>query len=101
MAVGVKLGVDSYRPPVTPTFPHTARGQHGSGHAVCRTRPPVRQGLHQAREKMHKTRQERISEDRYGHSDWVRHHGLYWILRQTHPHPNQQHHRWWLNQRHF
>lgn len=34
----------------------------------------------------------RIPKDCYGHSNWIRHHGLHWILCQTHPHPHQQHH---------
>lgn len=32
---------------------------HGSGYAVCRAQPAVRQRLHKAREEMHKARQKR------------------------------------------
>lgn len=34
----------------------------------------------------------RIPKDCHGNSNWICHHGLHWILCQTHPHPHQQHH---------
>ena len=35
----------------------------------------------------------RVSKNRVRHRHRLRHHGIHWLLRQTHPHPNQQHHR--------
>lgn len=75
--------------------------QHGSGNAVCRAQPAVRQRLHKAGKTMHKTRQKRISEDCNGYSDRICHHGIHRFLRQTHPHPHQQHHCWCIRREKF
>lgn len=34
----------------------------------------------------------RVSAYRSGHGHWVRRDGIHWLLRETHPHPNQQYH---------
>jgi hypothetical protein len=36
--------------------------------------------------------QEGVSEDSHRYGNWLRNHGLHWLLRQAHPHSHQQHH---------
>merc|ERR1711872_707681 len=65
-------------------------GPNHSGYGTCEG---VREGFVPTGEEMHETRPQGIPEDCHGNSYWFCHHGIHWIFRQTHPHPNQQHHR--------
>ncbi|BES99645.1 Hypothetical protein NTJ_12463 [Nesidiocoris tenuis] len=65
---------------------------YGPNYESHRAKPPIRQGFLAIGEEMYQTRQERVPKDRRGHSDRFLHYGIHRILRQTHPHPDQQHH---------
>lgn len=65
---------------------------NGSSSEILGTHPLVCQRLHPSRQKMHQAWQEGVPKDCHSHSYWFQYHGLHWILCQTYPHPNQQHH---------
>ena len=66
---------------------------HGSRNDAIGAGQAVRQGLDQIGEAMHEAGPEGVHEDRRGDGHRLRPHGIHWLLRQTHSHSHQQHHR--------
>lgn len=65
---------------------------HGPGYDAGGAGPAVCQGLNAAGEALHQAGPQGVPEDLHGHSYWLCHHGLHWILCQTDSYSHQQHH---------
>lgn len=79
--------------PSCPLFTHFGDFyRYGSSHQVLRARPPLRQGLDSSGQALHQARSTWIPEDRHCHGHWLLYNGFHWLLREAHPHPDQQHH---------
>ena len=62
--------------------------------SLCLRAVAVHPRLVAADEALHKAGPHGVYKDRAGDLDRIRDHGVHWLLRQAHLHPDQQHHRW-------